>query len=104
MFETVGEATWAHSMRALKPGGTIVVSGSTSGPNPGADLQRLFFLQLRVIGATMGTRAELADLLTFVTNTGITPEIGLELPMDRAEEGFLAMLDGNTSGKIVLTR
>jgi NADPH:quinone reductase-like Zn-dependent oxidoreductase len=104
VFETVGEATWAHSMRALKPGGVIVVSGSTSGPNPGADLQRLFFLQLRVIGATMGTRAELADLLTFVTNTGITPEIGLELPMDRAEEGFLAMLDGNTSGKIVLTR
>jgi len=38
VFETVGEATWAHSMRALKPGGTIVVSGSTSGPNPGADL------------------------------------------------------------------
>src|SRR5918998_4834893 len=53
VFETVGEATWGHSMRALKPGGTIVVSGSTSGPNPGADLQRLFFLQLRVIGATM---------------------------------------------------
>jgi NADPH:quinone reductase-like Zn-dependent oxidoreductase len=104
VFETVGEATWAHSIRALKPGGTIVVSGSTSGPNPGADLQRLFFLQLRVIGATMGTRAELADLLAFVANTGITPEIGLELPMDRAEEGFRAMLEGNTSGKIFFTR
>jgi NADPH:quinone reductase-like Zn-dependent oxidoreductase len=104
VFETVGEATWAHSMRALKPGGTIVVSGSTSGPNPGADLQRLFFLQLRVIGATLGTRGELADLLAFVANTGITPEIGLELPMDRAEEGFRAMLEGDTSGKIVFTR
>ena len=104
MFETVGEATWADSMRALKPGGTIVVSGSTSGPNPGADLQRLFFLQLRVIGATMGTRAELADLLAFVANTGIYPEIGLELPMTRAEEGFRAMLEGDTSGKIVFTR
>jgi NADPH:quinone reductase-like Zn-dependent oxidoreductase len=43
VFETVGEATWAHSVRSLKPGGTIVVSGSTSGPNPGADLQRLFY-------------------------------------------------------------
>jgi hypothetical protein len=68
-------------------GGTIVVAGSTSGPNPGADLQRLFFLQLRVIGATTGARGELADLLAFVANTGINPEIGLELPMDRAEEG-----------------
>ena len=104
VFETVGDATWAHSMRALKPGGAIVVSGSTSGPNPGADLQRLFFLQLRVIGSTMGTRNELANLVTFVTNAGISPEIGLELPMERAEEGFRAMEAGETGGKIVFTR
>ncbi|MCO1656629.1 zinc-binding dehydrogenase [Pseudonocardia humida] len=104
VFETVGEATWSHSMRALRPGGVIVVSGSTSGPNPGADLQRLFFLQLSVIGSTMGTRDELADLLTFVANAGISPEIGLELPMEQAEEGFRAMLDGDTAGKIVFTR
>ena len=104
VFETVGDATWAHSMRALKPGGAIVVSGSTSGPNPVADLQRLFFLQLRVIGSTMGTRAELANLLTFVTSTGIAPEIGLELPMEQAEEGFRAREGGETGGKIVFTR
>lgn len=104
VFETVGEATWSHSMRALKPGGVIVISGSTSGPNPGADLQRLFFLQLRVVGSTMGTSAELADLLTFVANAGIVPEIGLELPMEKAADGFRAMLDGHTAGKIVFTR
>src|SRR3954447_26569690 len=104
LFETVGDATWSHSMRALKPGGAIVVSGATTGPNPGADLQRLFFLQLRVIGSTMGTRNELADLLTFVTNAGIAPEIGLELPLERAEEGFRAMFGGETGGKIVFTR
>jgi D-arabinose 1-dehydrogenase-like Zn-dependent alcohol dehydrogenase len=52
----------------------------------------------------MGTRDELADLLSFVAETGISPEIGLELPMDRAEEGFRAMLDGETPGKIVFTR
>jgi len=103
VFETVGDATWSHSMRALKPGGAIVVSGATTGPNPGADLQRLFFLQLRVIGSTMGTRNELADLLTFVANAGITPEIGLELPLERAEEGFRAMEAGETGGKIVFT-
>lgn len=104
VFETVGDATWSHSMRALKPGGVIVVSGATSGPNPGADLQRLFFLQLRVVGSTMGTREELADLLAFVANSGIDPEIGLELPMTEAPAGFRAMLDGDTSGKIVFTR
>jgi NADPH:quinone reductase-like Zn-dependent oxidoreductase len=104
VFETVGEATWAHSMRSLKPGGIIVVSGSTSGPSPSADLQRLFFLQMRVVGSTMGTRDELANLLAFVANAGISPEIGLELPMERADEGFRAMLDGDTAGKIVFTR
>jgi D-arabinose 1-dehydrogenase-like Zn-dependent alcohol dehydrogenase len=57
-----------------------------------------------VIGATMGTRGELADLLAFVANAGITPEIGLQLPMTQAEEGFRAMLDGDTAGKIVVTR
>lgn len=104
VFETVGDATWAHSMRSLKPGGVIVVSGATSGPNPGADLQRLFFLQLSVVGATMGTRAELVDLLAFVSNAGIVPQIGLELPFERAEEGFRALAAGETGGKIVFTR
>jgi NADPH:quinone reductase-like Zn-dependent oxidoreductase len=104
VFETVGEATWSHSLRALKPGGIIVCSGSTSGPNPPADLQRLFFLQLRVVGSTMGTLDELRDLLSFVDTAGITPEVGLELPMAQAEDGFRAMVDGETAGKIVFTR
>jgi NADPH:quinone reductase-like Zn-dependent oxidoreductase len=104
VFETVGKATWAHSMRALKPGGVIVVSGSTSGPDPGADLQRLFFLQLRVVGSTMGTREELADLLRFCSLTGIRPLVGTTLPMERAEAGFTRMLAGETAGKTVFTR
>jgi NADPH:quinone reductase-like Zn-dependent oxidoreductase len=104
VFETVGKATWAHSMRALKPGGVIVVSGSTSGPDPSADLQRLFFLQLRVIGSTMGTRDELADLLQFCEVTGIRPAIGASLPLESAETGLQQMLDGATAGKIVFTR
>ena len=51
----------------------------------------------------MGTCGELADLLAFVANPG-SPEIGLQLPMTQAEEGFRAMLDGETAGKIVVTR
>jgi NADPH:quinone reductase-like Zn-dependent oxidoreductase len=103
VFETVGKATWAHSMRALRPGGTIVVSGATSGADPGADLQRLFFLQLNVVGSTMGTRAELADLLRFCDLTGIRPRIGTQLPLTMAEQGFRQMLDGDTAGKIVFS-
>lgn len=104
VFETVGEATWAHSLRSLRPGGVLVCSGATSGANPGADLQRLFFLQLRVIGSTMGTRDELRDLIALLDLTGIRPRIGLELPLERAPEGFAAMQSGDTAGKIVFTR
>jgi NADPH:quinone reductase-like Zn-dependent oxidoreductase len=104
VFETVGEATWKHSLRALVPGGTIVCSGATSGFAPSADLAQVFFLQKNVVGSTMGTLAELRDLLEFVAATGIIPEIGQELPMADAEQGFRAMLDGNTAGKIVFTR
>lgn len=104
VFETVGQATWAHSMRAVCPGGVIVCSGATTGPHADADLQRLFFLQIRVEGSTMGTRRELIDLLAFVESSGIEPQVGLVLPLDRAEQGFRAMLSGETFGKIVFTR
>jgi D-arabinose 1-dehydrogenase-like Zn-dependent alcohol dehydrogenase len=82
----------------------IVCCGATSGPDPSADLRRLFFLQLRVVGSTMGTRDELRDLLAFVDVAGIQPEIGLELAMDRADDALKAMMDGETAGKIVLSR
>ena len=104
VFETVGEATWAHSMRAVSPGGVIVCSGATTGPHADADLRRLFFTQISVKGSTMGTRRELIDLLAFVEASGIEPQVGLVLPLDRAEEGFRAMLSGATSGKIVFTK
>src|SRR3712207_1912332 len=59
VLETVGAATWSHSVKSLRPGGRIVISGATSGAMPPAELNRIFFLQLQVIGSTMGTRAEL---------------------------------------------
>jgi NADPH:quinone reductase-like Zn-dependent oxidoreductase len=104
VFETVGKATWSHSVKSLKPGGIIVVSGSTSGPDALAELQRVFFLQLRVAGSTMGTRDELTDLLAYLDLTGVRPQIGAELTFSEAPQGFRAMLDGETAGKIVFTR
>jgi NADPH:quinone reductase-like Zn-dependent oxidoreductase len=104
VFETVGKATWSHSVKSLKPGGIIVVSGSTSGPDANAELQRVFFLQLRIAGSTMGTRDELADLLDYVDLTGIRPQIGAELAFEDAEQGLRSMQTGETAGKIVFTR
>jgi NADPH:quinone reductase-like Zn-dependent oxidoreductase len=105
VMETVGRATWAHSVRSLRPGGRLVTSGTTSGPQlDDALLTRIFFLQLRVIGSTMGTRGELARLIAFLDATGTRPVIDRALPMEDAREGFAAMADGDVFGKIVLTR
>lgn len=102
VLETVGEATWSHSVRALKPGGRIVISGATSGPKPPADLTRIFFLHLQVVGSTMGTKAELLDLMAFLGATGLRPRIDRVTALDAAREGLAAMALGEVVGKVVL--
>jgi NADPH:quinone reductase-like Zn-dependent oxidoreductase len=104
VMETVGEATWDHSLRSLRPGGTIVISGATSGANPPADLNRVFFLQLRIIGSTMGTVQELRELTELLVLTGARPIIDREMPMEQAAQALEAMDAGDIHGKIVLTR
>ena len=103
VMESVGEATWAHSLRALKPGGRIVVCGATSGAVPPADLNRVFFLQLSVVGSTMGTRDELERLAIFLEQTGVRPKIDRIMPLAQARDGFAAMIAGDLFGKVVFT-
>ncbi len=103
VLETVGKATWAHSMRALRPGGTLVVSGATTGADPSADLNRLFFLQLRVVGSTMGTREELKGLLALLAATGVRPQIDEVFALADAAAAFARLQSGDVVGKLVLT-
>ena len=105
VMETVGRATWSHSIRSLRPGGKVVISGTTSGPKlDDAELTRIFFLQLQVIGSTMGTRGELASLVNLLDATGTRPLVDRTLPMADARDGFAAMAAGDVFGKIVFTR
>ncbi|MBE1587405.1 zinc-binding dehydrogenase [Nonomuraea angiospora] len=101
VMETVGQATWDHSLKSLKPGGRIVVSGATSGAVPPADLNRVFFLQLSVVGSTMGTREQLGRLAVFLEQTGVRPVVDRVLPLTEARDGFAAMAEGDIFGKIV---
>ncbi|MGZ6924985.1 zinc-binding dehydrogenase, partial [Oryzihumus sp.] len=72
VMETVGAATWSHSINSLRPGGTVVISGATSGDAPArAELTKIYFKQLRVIGSTMGNRQELERLARLVDSRGI---------------------------------
>ena len=104
VMETVGAATWSHSVNSLRPGGRIVISGATSGDAPAkAELTKIFFKQLQVIGSTMGTRDELERLTKFVVAQSIQPKIDRVLPLDEAREGFAAMAAGQVDGKVVFT-
>jgi NADPH:quinone reductase-like Zn-dependent oxidoreductase len=103
VMETVGQATWSHSLKSLRPGGTLVCCGATSGPNPPADLNRVFFLQLSVVGSTMGTRDELAALLALLADTGVRPLIDDVRPLSDARASFAALAGGDVFGKLVVT-
>ncbi len=103
VMETVGEATWGHSIRSLKPGGTLVISGATSGDAPPAELTRIFFLQLSVVGSTMGTRDELERLVRLCVTSGVRPLIEATLPLADARSGFEALARGDVFGKVVFT-
>ncbi|MFI1353066.1 zinc-binding dehydrogenase [Streptomyces sp. NPDC020898] len=102
VVETVGEATWAHSLKSLRPGGTLVIAGATSGTNPPADLGRVFYLQQRILGSTGCTRSELVALLKLMDATGLRPVIDRTLPLDEIHKGFQLMIDGRLTGKLVV--
>jgi NADPH:quinone reductase-like Zn-dependent oxidoreductase len=101
VLETVGEATWSHSLKSLRPGGTLVVAGATSGQAPSAELQRVFFLNLSVLGTTMGTVGELARLARFCVTSGVRPPIDGHFELGDARTAFARMAGGDLFGKLV---
>ena len=102
VIETVGEATWSHSLKALRPGGTLVIAGATSGVNPPADLGRIFYLQQRILGSTGCTRGELVAMLRMMQATGVRPVIDRTLPLAEIHKAFQLMIDGELTGKLVI--
>jgi NADPH:quinone reductase-like Zn-dependent oxidoreductase len=102
VIETVGEATWSHSLKSLRPGGTVVVAGATTGTNPPADLARVFYRQQRILGSTGSTRAELVSMLRMLEATGTRPVVDCTLPLAEIHKGFQLMADGVLTGKVVI--
>jgi NADPH:quinone reductase-like Zn-dependent oxidoreductase len=104
VVDTVGEATWAHSLRALAPGGVLLVAGATTGDAPPAELRRVFFRSLRIHGVTMGTRDELAAVQSFLVATDTRPVVDSVLPMTQARAALARLASGDAFGKVVLVR
>jgi NADPH:quinone reductase-like Zn-dependent oxidoreductase len=102
VLDAVGAATWEHSMKALRPGGRLVVAGATSGHRPTEDLFRLFLKEIQVLGSTMGSREELVRLARMLDVAKARPVIDRVLPLEAAADAFAAMIAGEIQGKIVL--
>src|SRR6478735_8251702 len=104
VMETVGAATWTHSINCLRPGGSVVICGATSGDAPAkAELTKIYFRQLKVVGSTMGNRTELERLARFVADRGIEPVVDSVHPLAGARDGFARIVDGEVFGKVVIT-
>jgi NADPH:quinone reductase-like Zn-dependent oxidoreductase len=103
VLETVGEATWEHSMRSVRPGGTIVVAGWTSGFKPTADLSRLALGNVSIRGSAMGRTADLRSVLDLCSQDGVRPVIDATYTFENAYEGFARLAAGEVFGKLVVT-
>lgn len=100
VLENVGEATWDTSLKACTGGGRIVVCGATTGPNPKADLQRVFIRQLSIIGVTIGNFEEFRTLIDAAERKLFVPHIDRVYPLEQVPDALRYMDAGEQTGKI----
>ena len=102
VVDHLGENTWAAALASLAKGGRLVTCGATTGPNPPAQLNRVFWNQLEVIGSTMATPGEVDDVLELVWDGALEPRVRASLPMSEAARGHGLLEDREGVGKVVL--
>jgi NADPH:quinone reductase-like Zn-dependent oxidoreductase len=104
VVDNVGPASWQHSLASVARGGTIVVTGGTTGFDLSFSLIPMLVEQITVCGSIMGTLQDMKNMISFIVGAGIKPEIGRVVPMENAYDAFRAMWEGDTQGKTVFTR
>jgi NADPH:quinone reductase-like Zn-dependent oxidoreductase len=102
VVDSVGERTWQQSQRCLARGGRLVTCGATSGPLVDIDVRRLFWHQWSLLGSTMGSRREFAEIVALAHAGKLRPHVDRVLPMASAVEAFRLLSEGEQSGKLVI--
>jgi NADPH:quinone reductase-like Zn-dependent oxidoreductase len=102
VVDTVGEKTWSASLRALRPGGRLVTCGATSGPEVGLDIRRLFWFQWSILGSTMGSHAEFAEVMVLARAGKLWPLVDSVVPLALGAKAYERMQRGEQLGKLVL--
>jgi len=103
VIDTVGAATWEHSLRSVRPGGTVVVAGATAGALVKTDLFRLFLQQITIRGSAMGRVGELRDLVALCDARGVRPHIDSVHRLESARAAVERLESGDAFGKVVIT-
>lgn len=102
VVEHVGDATWKTSLQVAAPGGRIAVCGATSGPNPAANLHRIWWKQLTILGSTMGTRADFEGAYELVASGRARPVVDRVFALSEAAEAHRHLEEGRQLGKVIL--
>jgi NADPH:quinone reductase-like Zn-dependent oxidoreductase len=102
VVDHVGEATWARTLKAARLDGRICVCGATTGPNPPANLHRIWWKQLTVYGSTMGTREDFEAAYELVASGRARPVIDQVFPLAEAAAAHERLERGEQLGKIIL--
>ena len=103
VIDTVGEPTWDLSLRCGATRRVVVVPGATGGPNPPAQLNRIFFRSITIAGTTMGTRGELRRLVDLMRHRRAPAADRLDAPARATRRRrSREMAGGDLRGKIVL--
>ena len=102
VFEHVGKSTWEESLKSLKPAGTLVTCGATTGPDVGIDLRFVYSRQLSILGSYMGTMGELYEVLPHVFSGRLKPVVDSTFPLQEARAAHERMEKSEMFGKIVL--
>ncbi|MFT3821205.1 MAG: zinc-binding dehydrogenase [Rubrivivax sp.] len=103
VIDSVGEKSWADSLRSLRRGGRIVTCGATTGSNPPVELQRMFIRQLEVYGSTGGSMEEFRKVVALFARGGVSPVIDSRFPLSRVNEAFDRLHRGQQFGKVLVT-
>jgi zinc-binding alcohol dehydrogenase/oxidoreductase len=102
VVEHVGEATWKTSLSVAAQAGRIAVCGATSGPNPPAGLNRIWWKHLSVLGSTMATRSDFAALLELIERARVRPIVDRTFPLAEAADAHRYLEERRQFGKVVL--
>ena len=102
VFEHIGAATWDGSIRVLRRGGRLVTCGATAGHEVQINLRKLFFHNLSLLGSTMGTKADLLDVLVLAEQGKIAPHIGHIAALEEGASALELLEQRSVFGKVVL--